>query len=118
MSVADVRPLRAVRRAAPIVTISAISVARPITAMDSTSKTAAHAGSTKVAAYAGTAEAAAHVSAAAEPAAYMSATPEAATPASRLRWHLPDQAPLRGCRRDSQSAACGSSIRDRARGGP
>jgi hypothetical protein len=66
-SVADVRPLpavpRAVRRAAPIITIS---VARQVTAiaviaMESASETAAHAGSTKVAAYAGTAEAATHM---------------------------------------------------------
>src|SRR5205807_10428073 len=81
-SVANVRPTRAVRRAAPSVTISAISVARPITAIESASETAAHAGSTKVAA---------HVSAAAEPAAHMSATTETApvstptSPATRER---------------------------------
>ncbi len=84
VSIADVRPTRAVRRAAPIITIS---VARPITAMaviamEPASKAAAHAGSTK---------AAGHVSAAAEPAAHMSATTETATvstptsPAARKR---------------------------------
>jgi hypothetical protein len=50
VSIADVRPTRAVRRAAPIITIS---VTRPITAMavamEPASKAAAHAGSTKAA---------------------------------------------------------------------
>jgi hypothetical protein len=104
VSIADVRPTRAVRRAVPIITIS---VARPVTAMaviavESTSETAAHAGSTKVAPYARTAETATasagkstaeatNVAAAAEPAAHMAATTETATvstpasPAARKR---------------------------------